>query len=837
MAVLGKEGVVQGKDYRGAEVLSVLKAIPDSPWFMVAKVDVEEALAGLRHDSILLLGLLLALVALVAAAVLVVWQRNMKAHYRALYQCDAKFSVAFDHSPASMAITCAADGKYVAVNEVFLRNTGYTADEVIGHTSEELNIFADYGDHERLVSRVPETGFVYGMDVPIRVKSGELRNCLMSNNEIQIGGQTHFLSAIIDITDRKAAEEALCTSEARYRLLVENANEAIAVAQDGILKFVNRMAIDISGYSEQDLTSRPFPEFVHPDDRGMVVEHYLRRLKGDVSQPRYVFRLMVRDGSIKWIEIGAVLIAWEGNPATLNFFSDVTDRKRAEEERERLMTAIEQAGEIIVTTDPEGTIQYVNPAFERITGYTKEEAVGQNPRILKSGKQDKAFYQDLWGTITSGRTWKGRMVNKRKDGTLYTEEATLSPVCDVSGRIINYVAVKRDITEHLRLAAEFLQAQKMESVGRLAGGVAHDFNNKLSIILGYAGLALNQVDPAHPLHADIEEILKAAKHSTDIVQKLLAFARKQIISPRVLDLNDTVESMLKMLGWLIGEDIDLVWAPGPDLWQVNMDPSQVDQILANLVVNARDAILGAGKVTIETRNAELDEPYCQVDPGCAPGQYALLSIIDDGCGMDKDVLAQIFEPFFTTKEMDKGTGLGLATVYGIVKQNNGYIEVQSEPGKGTTFNLYLPRHEGEKEESQEKSPSAGPATGTETVLLVEDQKTVLELGRRLLTELGYTVLTAATTDEAIRLAAEHIGEIHLLMTDVVMPGMNGRDLAERIRQTRPEIKCLYMSGYTADIITRHGVIEEGIHFIRKPFSLEELAGKVRGALDAMKSEE
>ncbi len=422
------------------------------------------------------------------------------------------------------------------------------------------------------------------------------------------------------------------------------------------------------------------------------------------------------------------------------------------------------------------------------------------------------------------------MVNKRKDGTLYTEETTISPVRDASGRIVNYVAVKRDITEHLRLAAQFQQAQKMEAVGLLAGGVAHDYNNMLSVILGYAELALAKVDPAQPLHADLEEIIKAAIRSADITRQLLAFARKQTIIPVVLDLNETVESMLKMLRRLIGEDIDLAWLPEAGLCPVKMDPVQIDQILANLCVNARDAIADVGKITIETGNAVFDETYCADHFGFVAGEYVLLAVSDDGCGMDKETLDQIFEPFFTSKGVGQGTGLGLSTVYGIVKQNNGFINVYSEPGKGTTFRIYLPRYAGQAVDTPREKAAEIPLSRGETVLVVEDEPALLKMGKMMLEKLGYRVLAAGTPGEAIRLAEEHAGEIQLLITDVVMPEMNGRDLAERMQSLYPGMKILFMSGYTADVIAHRGVLDEGVNFIQKPFSMKDLAVKVREAL-------
>ncbi len=385
--------------------------------------------------------------------------------------------------------------------------------------------------------------------------------------------------------------------------------------------------------------------------------------------------------------------------------------------------------------------------------------------------------------------------------------------------------------EKTRLEAQFLQAQKMESVGRLAGGVAHDFNNMLTVIKGYSQLGLNEVDQTSPLYTKFDEILKAAERSAELTRQLLAFARKQIIAPKVLDLNKTVAGMLKMLQRLIGEHIQLAWHPGANLWPVKMDSSQIDQILANLCVNSQDAIPDVGRIEIETQNIEIDRSYSANHVGFIPGKFVRLIVSDNGCGMDKETLAHIFEPFFTTKGLGKGTGLGLATVYGIVKQNNGFINVYSEPDLGTTCTVYLPRHPGEVEQTTSESVAESPSRGHETILLVEDEPAILIMTTQMLEMQGYKVLAANTPVEALRLAKEHTGKIHMLMTDVVMPEMNGQDLAKTLQPLNPQLKLLFMSGFNANVIAHHGVLDEGIHFIQKPFSLHELISKVREVLD------
>jgi len=438
------------------------------------------------------------------------------------------------------------------------------------------------------------------------------------------------------------------------------------------------------------------------------------------------------------------------------------------------------------------------------------------------------FSRALRGEICINKEY---LLRRKDTDEKWTGSYNFAPIREKDGTILGSVVVARDITEQKQLVASLIQAQKMESVGQLAGGVAHDYNNALSVIIGFTELAMGQIDPSGALYADLTEILSAAKRSASITRQLLAFARKQVIAPVVLDLNNTIEGMLKMLRHLIGENIDLTWLPIREVWMLKIDPSQVDQILANLCINARDAIADVGKITIETDNVTLDKSYCESHAGFTPGQFVLLAVSDDGCGMDKEMVKKVFEPFFTTKEQGKGTGLGLATVYGIVKQNDGFINVYSELNKGTTFKIYLPRYAGDPEVIESKSTIKNTSGHGETVLLVEDEVSLLRLGKRMLQDLNYKVLSANTPPDAISLAQEYTGEIHLLITDMIMPGMNGRDLEEHIRAICPDIKTLFMSGYTADAIARHGVLEEGVHFLSKPFSLQNLAAKVKEAIE------
>ena len=509
------------------------------------------------------------------------------------------------------------------------------------------------------------------------------------------------------------------------------------------------------------------------------------------------------------------------------------DHIEADESRQVQSAALNAAADAIVITDRAGVIEWVNPAFTQITGYTAEEALGKNPwDLVKSGKHAPAFYQDLWETILGGRTWHGEMINRRKDGRLYTEDQSVTPILDASGAITHFVAVKQDMTERLQLEAEFRQAQKMESVGQLASGIAHDFNNLVTVINGMSDLVLAQVSQDDPVHADLQEIHRAGERAATLTRQLLAFSRQQILEPRVLKVDTVIAGMEDLLRRVLGEDIDLVVVPAPDVGHVKADPGQIEQVITNLAVNARDAMPQGGRLTIETESVTIDEAYTrQHGEDAPPGSYVRLTVSDSGAGMDEATRARIFEPFFTTKGPGKGTGLGLSTVYGIVTQSQGFIWVYSEVGRGTSFKIYLPQVT-EAAGTDQPRPRAVSSTGTETILLAEDNAGLRKLATRVLAPAGYTVLAAATGEEALRVLERHEPPVHLLLSDVVMPGMSGRDLAERIAQTRPGMKVLYMSGYTSDTIVRHGVLEARVPFLNKPFTAAALLRKVREVLDS-----
>jgi len=499
----------------------------------------------------------------------------------------------------------------------------------------------------------------------------------------------------------------------------------------------------------------------------------------------------------------------------------------------KLSRAVEQSADTVMITDRNGIIEYVNPAFEAVTGYSQQEVLGHTPRILKSSEQSPEVYQDLWDTILSGNVYRSIFANRKKDGDLYYVEESITPIRDSAGCITHFVANGRDLTEQLRLKTELLQSQKMDAIGRLAGGVAHDFNNLLTIITSYAELGLDAVAPATPLECKLQEILSASRRAAQLTRQLLAFSRKQAQALRVVELNPVIAEIATTLRRLVGEDIDLTFAPGDKLGRVRVDPIQIEQILMNLAANARDAMPQGGQLKIESSDVVLDEAYIHRKHAIIPtGRYALVTVSDTGVGIPRDHLPHIFEPFYTTKPSGKGTGLGLATVYGIVKQNRGFIWAYSEPGMGTVFKIYLPCVNASGRVQQLPAASAETVLrGSETVLLVEDEDAVRRASAEFLTLNGYTVLEAKDGLDALAVAKNHGSTIHLVVTDVVMPNLSGGQLAKELRSIRPESKVLFVSGYAGKTIIDHKVADIEANFLQKPFTLKEVSSKIREILD------
>ncbi len=656
------------------------------------------------------------------------------------------------------------------------------------------------------------------------------------------GNKVGAFAMVTDITERKQAEEALLESENKFKSFAEQSIAGINIIQDGVFKYVNPKFAEMFGYTvEECLNNMPFKNMIHEKDLASVEEHVGRRTSGEPDSGHYTCRGLKKNGQIFHVEIYGSSIVYKGKPAATGTVLDITERKRAEnaleESEEKYRRIVETANEGICMTDVDNLVTYVNQKLADMLGYLPEEIIGR-PLVHFLFPKDLADHQEKWSHRLHGlsETYERRF--RRSDGGECWTIVSVTVIRAEDGRFTGAFGMLTDITERKQaeketknLAQQLFQAQKMESVGRLAGGVAHDFNNMLGVIIGRAEMALNMDVSVDQLQHHLKEILKAGLRSADLTRQLLAFARKQTAILQILDLNGTISDMLNMLRRLIGEDIGLSLQPGVDLWKVKIDPSQVDQILANLVVNARDAISGVGAITLGTGNVVIDDSNRAETPEFTPGEYVLLTVSDTGAGMSQEVRENIFEPFFTTKEVGKGTGLGLSTVYGIVKQNDGFVYVASEPGKGTTFKIYLPRCEAETAQAASDEVAGKRPTGTETVLLVEDDEAILNLSKMILENLGYTVLATQTPVHAIHIVKEHPGDIHLLITDVVMPEMNGRELGEELRAFLPNLKCLYMSGYTADLIAHRGVLDAGVNFIQKPFLGDDFAARVRQVLD------
>jgi PAS domain S-box-containing protein len=737
-------------------------------------------------------------------------------------------------------------------------------------------------DRQVLIEHLKQKGRVTDFEVALLTKTGKVKNVVLSATL-----QGDILSGMMmDVTERMQAEqeilarnrelallnqiitasasgveprpvlEAVCRElaqafelpSATAALLNEEKSEAVVVAEylsAGQLPALHKTIPVADNLSFQFLLTHQAPLIVEDaqnDPRLAPIRGLMRERE---TASLLFLPLIIEDQVIGGLGVEAreprhfsaeeVSLAW----SVADQVSGALARVRLAEAQRRLSAAIEQAAEGMMITDVAGTILYVNPAFEQITGYSQAEVLGQKPSILGEAESRQSdtlnsshIVHTMLETIGARQIWNGRIAGNRKDGSSYIVEVTIAPVRDERDNVLNYVSLLRDVTRELELEEQYRQAQKMEAVGRLTAGIAHDFNNMLTAINGFAELLQFELAPDDPRQELVDKILGPGQRAADLVRKLLTFSRKQIIEPKVLNLNTIVSNMSGMLRRTIGEDIDLEINLLPDLWSFKADLAQIEQIIVNLAVNARDAMPYGGKLVIETANAVLDADYvADHRPDLQPGDYVLLTVSDTGIGMSEEVLDHIFEPFFTTKEPGKGTGLGLAIIFGIVKQNSGDVRVQSTEGQGTTFSIYLPRSEETCLSPTQPQNDADMPAGRETILLVEDDEKVRELTRQVLQRQRYSLLEARDGQEALQLSDHHPGSIHLLLTDVVMPGMSGKVLAEQLTQARPDLKVLFMSGYADDAILHHGVVNSGIALLQKPFSSMALARRVRTVLD------
>lgn len=776
----------------------------------------------------------------------------------ALRANDERTILFFERQIVGMAITSPEKG-WLQVNDKLCQMLGFPREELFRQTWPELthpdDLATDLAQFNRLLSGEIND---YSLEKRFIRKDGAVIYTHLSVGCVRRpdGSTEYILSLVADITERKVAEETIV----RERILSDNIINALPgifymYNDQGQLVRWNKKHEEVTGYSPEELHGKYVLDFFTEEYKNYLASRIQAVFSEGESDAEAPF--LIKDGrQIPYFFTGR-MATLDGQEYLLGVGTDITYRKQAEEEllaeRQHLIDIIDFLPDATLVIDTEGQVVAWNRAAEAMTGVTRDTLLG---------KGNYAYAVPFYGVprpilidllqLTEHEITTSYSHVRRSGEKIFAEIfiqalnngrsayllGVAAPLYDRYGNRTGAIEVIRDVTElkqaekeKMHLQEQLTQAQKMESIGRLAGGVAHDFNNMLGVILGYAELAQKKLDPEQPLFRNLEEIRKAAQRSADITQQLLAFARKQTVSPKILDLNETVEGMLKMLRRLIGEDIQLNWLPENELWSVCIDPSQIDQILANLCLNARGAITDVGDITIATGNCDFSEKYCAEHPDFLPGEYVRLTVSDNGCGMEEEILTHIFEPFFTTKAVGEGTGLGLATVYGTVKQNNGFIQVDSKPDQGTTFTIFLPRHAAKVGQVSTETPDEPGAQGNKMVLLVEDEPAILQMIMLMLDSQGYSVLSASTPGEALRLAREHAGDIHLLMTDVVMPEMNGRDLAKNLLPLYPDMKRLFMSGYTADVIAHHGVLDAGVSFLQKPFSINQLAAKIRETLE------
>lgn len=691
--------------------------------------------------------------------------------------------------------------------------------------------------HQRLV----ESGREQRTDIeePALGKSFDATATPLRDASGKVCGCVHVLR---DITERHQMEAALRAGEERYRTLAEAAHDYIfVISRQGTIEYVNSYAARQFSLRSEEVIGRRREDFLPPEVSECQQEALARIL--ETGEAAYIEANTLLPGSEVWLGARLVPLRNEAGQvaSVLGVARDITEQRRAGEalrEANDTLRALISASPVgIVLLEPTGTVKLWNLAAERMFGWSEAEVLGRRLPIIPQGKEGE--HRALLERVLRGEEFKGvEVVRRRKDGSTVDISVSTGALLDAQGKVRGIVGIMTDVSERKHLEEQFRHSQKMEAVGRLAGGIAHDFNNLLTAITGYSDLLLNRLGGGDGLRKYVEEIRRAGDRAAALTRQLLAFSRRQILAPQVLDLNATVAGVDKMLRRLIGEDIELITRCEADLGRVMADPGQVEQVILNLAVNARDAMPAGGKLTFETANVVVDEAEAASRLDVAPGRYVMLAVSDTGCGMEPEVLSHVFEPFFTTKEQGKGTGLGLATVYGIVKQSGGHIEVSSEPGRGTRLQVYLPRVDGVLTPNGARPVRTDLPRGSETILLVEDDETVRRLVREILRGSGYRVLETRGGDQAVLLSERYGRPIHLLLTDVVMPQMSGRELAEGVARSHPEAKVLYMSGYTDAAVVHRGVPDTGGAYLQKPFPPEALARKVREILDgaSVKSE-
>ncbi|MFH0824558.1 MAG: PAS domain S-box protein, partial [Pseudomonadota bacterium] len=750
-----------------------------------------------------------------------------------LQESEERFRLAFQTSPDAVNINRMSDGLYVDVNSGFTELTGYTRDEVLGKTYEEVSIWHGPKDRLRLVDALRETGHVRNLEAKFRLKDGTARTGLMSARIVALNGEDHILSVTRDVEDWKKAEAALAESEAKYKDLFENSTDLIYTHDlEGSFISVNEAFSRLLGYDAEECLKLGVMGLIDHAGLPITVEYpSLINKSGWEGSGSYETAVRAKDGRLVWLEVNSRLLRKEGKVVGVHGTArDVTARKEADVERARLYAAVEQAGESVILTNAKGSILYVNPAFEEITGYAKDEVLGKNPKILGSEKHNKAFYDEMWAVLQKGEVWRGRLTNKKKDGTVFEETATISAVRDRQGRTVNYVIVGRDVTTEIMLQRQLLHAQKMEAVGTLAGGIAHDFNNLLQAILGCTDLLLICGNASDPDVQKLEIIRKAARDGAELVSRILTFSRKTEPKTRPMDLNEEIRKVERLLRRTMAKMIDVRPILADGLRIIEADPVQIEQVLINLAVNAQQAMPYGGELIIETSNISMTDELPRTALNAKPGKYVLLTVSDTGIGMEPGLMDRIFEPFFTTKADGEGTGLGLAMVHGIVSQLGGCIACDSEPGTGTSFRIYFPAAGSSIIEDLAVTGEM-PAFGTETVLLVDDDDRVREIGRQMIRMGGYRVLTAHGGEAALEIYSGFADEISIVVLDMIMPGMGGKRCLEELLRINAKVKVLVASGYPQNGPLSDKAGKGACGFISKPYDGKAILGAIRKVLN------
>jgi two-component system, cell cycle sensor histidine kinase and response regulator CckA len=763
---------------------------------------------------------------------------DLRAEQEALKKTVEMLNVALRTTHEAFVFLRLRDERILDANDGWLKIVGYEREEVIGKTSAEINTWVYREDQERFAAAMQEQGSVRDFEITYRHKSGELRKASFSAEVIDMGGEPCAFIIGRDVTERKRAEEARRASEAELRALFAAMSDVIFVI-DGEGRHLKVAP------TNPDILYRPPDEVVGKTMRDIFPEPtaslFLDRIQQALTARHRVsveYSLNIKGRELWFIATIAPMsentVIWVARDIT-----DIREAERALRESEKLYRdTVENANDIIYTVDLNGGYLSVNRAGERIIGYTRDEILQMNFTDIIAPEYLDTVLQNIGKKVAGGGETVYELEVITKDGRRVMVEIN-SRLLEREGVPIAVLGIARDITERKRaeekldqIEEQLRQSQKLESIGLLAGGIAHDFNNMLTAINGYSDLILRKLNEDDPLRSKIEEIRKASERAGELTYQLLAFSRKQILRPKPLNINEIVSDVSRMLQRLIGEDIDMRAILNERLGQVETDRGQITQVLMNLAVNARDAMPRGGKLTIETDNVLLDEVYVQQHATVTPGRYVMLAVSDTGIGMDAETRERIFEPFFTTKEVGAGTGMGLATVYGIVKQSGGHIWVYSELNQGTTFKIYLPRINKESERLDEETSDMVLPAGTEKILLVEDEELVRNLIKQILETCGYEVHETANGAEAVKLCEGTGYDFDLLITDVVMPEMGGRELVKWLSASLPSLRALYMSGYTDKAIVHHGILKEGTNFIQKPFTPEAFARKVRDVLDA-----